>query len=127
MNEVHEMTLDQFVRSKWFIAAARSMAIIGGTAVTLGGAFVTWAVLDTKEQSAAAVSAVATVRLVQEQRADKVDSFQNSITKRVDRVEDKIDAANMSLSEIRGIVSELARNDAQQARWVVRSGPTVER
>jgi hypothetical protein len=72
-------------------------------------------------QSAAAVSTVTRVELVQEQRADKADSFQTAITKRVDRVEDKLDAANMALGEIRGIVSELARNDAQDARWLARS------
>ena len=121
MNEAQEMTLDQFIRSKWFIATARAMAIVGGTSITLGGGFVTWAVFDTKAQSAAAVSAVSRVELVQEQRADKADSFQSAITKRVDRVEDKLDAANMALGEIRGIVSELARNDAQDARWLARS------
>lgn len=119
MNEAHEMTLEQFVRSKWFIAAARTMAIIGGTAVTLGGGFVTWAVLDTKAQSAAAVAAVSRVELVQDQRADKGDDFQVGITTRVDRLEDKVDAANYSLATIQGIVSQLAgRDEPKPAKWM---------
>ena len=118
MNEAHEMTLEQFVRSKWFIASARTMAIVGGTAVTLGGGFVTWAVLDTKEQAAAAVSAGSSVQLVQDQRAEIGDDFQNGITTRVDRLEDKVDAANFALAKIEGIVSQIAGREATKpARW----------
>ncbi|MDB5531585.1 MAG: hypothetical protein JWR51_4688 [Devosia sp.] len=118
MNEAHEMTLEQFVRSKWFIAAARTMAIVGGTAVTMGGGFVTWAVLDTKAQSAAAVAAVSRVEVVQDQRADKGDDFQTGITMRVDRLEDKVDSANYSLAKIEGIVSQIAgRAEPKPAAW----------
>ncbi len=126
MNEAHEMTLEQFIRSKWFIAAARMMAIVGGLAVTTGGTFVTWAVLDTKQQAAHAASAaseanaaVELVRTVQDQRADKGDDFQTGITARVDRVEDKVDSANAGIAEIRGIVSQLASQQSRAASWAV--------
>ena len=115
------MTLDQFVRSKWFIAAARTMAIVGGFAVTAGGGFVTWAVLDTKQQAATAVAAVSRVEQVQDQRADKGDTFQTWITTRVDRLEDKVDSANYSLAKIEGIVSQIAGSATQPARWIAKS------
>jgi ATP:corrinoid adenosyltransferase len=102
-----EVTLVQFIQSKWFIGTARIMAIVGGTAVTLGGAFVTWAVLDTREQADKAASAVVEVRQAQKQQELRV----NNVERKVDALDDKLDVVSASVSEVKGIVSELARRE----------------
>lgn len=70
----HDMALEQFIRSKWFIATARAAAIVGATVISIGGGIVTWAVFDTRASASTANASAAAVASKQAEREPLIDA-----------------------------------------------------
>lgn len=113
-----DISIEQFVRSKWFIASARLASIVGAIVVSVGGVVAGWAVFDTREQAQRAIAAVGEVRQTQSERAIVGDALAATVTGlsgKVDRLDAKVDTSNETLAEIRGAVNLIARQQQKTA------------
>ena len=113
-----ELTLDQWVRSKWFGYLYKIASIAGAVIITVGGSVASWAIFDTRQSAASAVTAVADMRLLQERRAAVSDVTQQLETRdRAALIEDVKDiqktvlAQQNDIGEIKGLLRQLATQD----------------
>lgn len=112
-----ELTLDQWVRSKWFGYLYKIASIAGAVIITVGGSVASWAIFDTRQSAASAVAAVSDMKLQQDRRAAIAEVTQQLETRDraalIDDVKDiqkTVLAQQNDIGEIKGLVRQLAKD-----------------
>ena len=113
-----ELTLDQWVRSKWFGYLYKIASIAGAVIITIGGSVASWAIFDTRQSAATAVEAVASMQAQQERRAAVADVTQQIETRDraaliddVKEIQKTILAQQNDIGEIKGLVRKIVQQD----------------
>lgn len=113
-----ELTLDQWVRSKWFGYLYKIASIAGAVIITVGGSVASWAIFDTRQSAASAVAAVSEMKLQQDRRAAVAEVTQQLETRDraalIDDVKDiqkTVLAQQNDIGEIKGLLRQLASHD----------------
>ncbi len=125
MSEAHEMTLEQWFRSKWFGYAWKLAALVGGFTFPVLGLIITLVTTDTNatarqanETAVGALNVVSEVKQVQEARADLADqravdekAWRDQISaqgvRRNQRVSAEVGALRDDIGELKGAIGEL--------------------
>lgn len=108
-----EMTLAQFLDSKWARRMARGVWITLGIFVPLGAAILGYMVYDSRAQATSASEMATDVKIAVDRLAPTISEIKTTVGDLTDTLADvQIDAART-----RGVVEQMQRQQSREAVW----------